>query len=264
MMCSSRRYTCVKCGLSLFLVQSDWTTPQVVFIKLHVCIIVIRLPRCVLKPMDGKHFYDTDFGLFPSVTTILGATSTDERKNMLIQWQERVGYDVAEHIKNRAAGIGTAAHLLNNAYQARKHGLPIPTEPLNEQYNLFGTAHHLNCRPFLDTVSNVYALEQAVFSSSLKLAGTIDCIGTVDGQTCVIDYKTKGRPQAEMWMEDPFQQGSLYAQMWNEHVEEKYRATRIIIVASSEHGTLQLFDADPLQHMDAALERVVTYYEMQN
>ena len=146
----------------------------------------------------------------------------------------------------------------------RKHGLPIPIEPLNEQYKLFGTAHHLNCRLLLDTISNVYALKQAVFSSSLKLAGTIDCIRTVDGQTCVIDYKPEGRPQTKMWMEEPFQQGSLYAQMWNEHVEEKYRATRMIIVASSEHGTLQLLDADPLQYMDAALEQVLTYYEMQS
>ena len=121
-------------------------------------------------------------------------------------------------------------------------------------------AHHLNCRPFLDTVEMVHALEQAVFSSSLRLAGTIDCIGVVDGTTCVIDYKTKGKPQAESWMEDPFQQGALYAHMWNEHVEERYHATHVIIAASSEHQTLQLFHADPLEHIDAALERVASYH----
>ena len=222
---------------------------------------MIRLPRCIMKPTDGKHFYDTDFGLFPSVTTVLGATSSEDKKNLLANWQERVGIDVAEYIKNRAAGIGTAAHLLNEKYQARKHGLSSPDEILKEEYRLFGTAHHINCRPFLDTVTAIHALEQAVFSSTLKLAGTIDCIGVVDGQTCVIDYKTKGKPQADDWMEDPFQQGSLYAKMWNEHTDEKHHVTHIIIVASSEHGTLQLFHADPLQHIDAALDRIGTYYE---
>ena len=216
-----------------------------------------------MQPMDGKHFYDTDFGLFASVTTIQSATRSEDKANLLAQWQQRVGFDVAEYIKNRAAGIGTAAHLLNEIYQARKHGLPIPDGVLQEEYRLFGTAHHINCRPFLDTVTAVHALEQAVFSSSLKLAGTIDCIGVVDGMTCVIDYKTKGKPQADDWMEDPFQQGSLYARMWNEHVEEKYHATHIIIVASSEHGTLQLFHADPLDHVDAALERVAKYHAME-
>ena len=222
---------------------------------------MIRLPRCVMKPTDGKHFYDTDYGLFPSVTTILGATAPEDKKQILKNWQERVGFEVAEHIKNKAAGIGTAAHLLNETYQARKHGLPLPDEQLNEQYKLFGTAHHINCRPFLDTVTTVHALEQAVFSSELGLAGTIDCIGVVDGQTCVIDYKTKGRPQAESWMDDPFKQGSLYARMWNEHVEERDHVTHIIIVASSEHGTLQMMHADPLQHIDSALDRVRQYYD---
>ena len=222
---------------------------------------MIRLPRCVMKPMHGKHFYDTNFGLYPSVTTVQGYTKSEEKKKILADWVERKTPKVADYIRDRAAGIGTAAHLLNEQYQARKHGLPIPTEKLDVEYKLFGMAHHLNCRPFLDTVEKVYALEEAVFSSSLRLAGTIDCVGMVDGKISVIDYKTKGRPQLESWMEDPFQQGSMYAKMWNEHVGKEYKATQIIIVASSEHQTLQLFHANPLQHEEPALERLKKYHE---
>ena len=222
---------------------------------------MVKLPRCVMKPMHGKHFYDTDHGLFPSVTTILGATKSDDKAKKLEDWIERVGKEVAEHVKYRTGKVGTVAHLFNEQYQARKHGLPIPTDKPNVEYKLFGMAHHLNCRPFLDTVEKVYALEQAVFSSTLKLAGTIDCVGMVDGKISVIDYKTKGKPQIELWMEDPYQQGALYAKMWNEHVSKEYQATQIIIVASSEHQTLQLFHADPLKHEERALERVRTYHE---
>ena len=222
---------------------------------------MIQLPRCVMRPMHGKHFYDTDHGLFPSVTTILGATKSQHTIDSFENWRKDKGDEVADHIKDRAANIGTAAHLLNEKYQARKHGLPETLEAINEEYALFGMAHHLMFRPFLDSVEKVFALEQAVFSSSLKLAGTIDCIGIVDGQVCVIDYKTKGKPQLESWMADPYQQGALYARMWNEHVSEGFRATKIIIAASSEYRTLQTFGTDPLEHEKAALERVARYYE---
>ncbi len=222
---------------------------------------MIQLPRCVLKPTHGKHFYDTDYGFFPSVTTALGATKSQRSIDILTNWRKREGGEVADYIMSKTSGIGTAAHLMNEKYQARKHGLPIPLKAVNEEYALFGMAHHLMFRPFLDSVEKVFALEQAVFSSSLKLAGTIDCIGIVDGQVCVIDYKTKGKPQREDWMEDYYPQGALYAKMWNEHVSEEFRATKIIIAASSEYRTLQTFGTDPLEHEKAALERVARYYE---
>ena len=202
---------------------------------------MIKMPRCQMRPQEGKHFYDTDFGLFPSVTTILGATQTKEKADVLKNWRIRKGDAVADHILETTSGIGTAAHLFNEKYQARKHGLPYPLDKFDEQYALFGHAHHVNCRPFLDSVEEVYALEQAVFSSELKLAGTIDCVGKVDGKICVIDYKTKGKPQKQEWMYDYFLQSSLYAEMWNLHVSEKYHAAGIIIVASSEFKTLQTF-----------------------
>ena len=227
----------------------------------------INLPKCVMKPQDGKHYYDTDFGLFPSVTTILKITTPQSDKDSLQRWIDSTGESVSNYIKDMAAGIGTVSHWYNEVYLAKKYGLPVPSdEDINtyhyNRYKLFGRAHHTNCRPFLDTVQDVYGLEQAVFSKKLKLAGTIDCIGMINNEICIIDYKTKRSPQKQEYMTQYFLQGALYTQMWNEHTIPKYHVTKIMIVASSEHHTLQVFPAKPDDYIQEALQRVDQYYDM--
>ena len=68
-------------------------------------------PTSTRALIDGKRHYDvgTDEKL-PSVTTILQATQSDEKKASLAKWRQNVGENKAEFIKNDAAERGTIMH----------------------------------------------------------------------------------------------------------------------------------------------------------
>ena len=69
-------------------------------------------PTSTRALIDGKRHYDvgTDEKL-PSVTTILQATQSNEKKASLAKWKQNVGENKAEFIKNDAAERGTIMHL---------------------------------------------------------------------------------------------------------------------------------------------------------
>ena len=63
------------------------------------------------KNFDGSRKYLTpDGSKLPSVTTILSATQSEEKKKSLQEWRKRVGYAKAQEITTEAAGRGTRMH----------------------------------------------------------------------------------------------------------------------------------------------------------
>ena len=58
---------------------------------------------------DARHYSVGDEKL-PSVTTILAATQSDEKRESIARWQAKVGKNEAERVKNVAGKRGTAMH----------------------------------------------------------------------------------------------------------------------------------------------------------
>ena len=222
---------------------------------------MIRLPTCELDTtITHAHFYKTSKGTYPSATTVLSATKPADKAASLEQWRFNTGKKLADYILKTAAGVGTGAHLFNEVYLAKKYELDIPGETPDSQYKLFAKAHHDNFKPFLETVSHVHVLEQAICSHKMCIAGTIDCVGVVDDKTYVIDYKTKRKPQREEWLSDHYVQATMYASMWNENTEPEYHVTGGLIAVSSECETLQIFKVPIERHLKEAYNRVQQYY----
>ena len=215
-------------------------------------------PGCRLEVVDGAHWYRTPYGLHPSVTTVLSKTAD---KRYLEDWRRNEGEDVADYITETATAIGGYAHSLNEAYMARRFGFSPPERHGKDTYKLFANAHHVNFQPFLDTVKDVCALEHSVVSLRMNLAGTIDCVGTVDGERCIIDYKTKRSPPGGPHVHDHILQGTLYAMMWNEVLGDIYPVTRIIIAASIEYGMFETYTAPASKHSGEAISRVVMFHQ---
>ena len=68
-------------------------------------------PPCVRSTTDGLRTYNVGNENLPSVTSILKATQSDEKRQKLAQWQARVGKDEATRVKNQAASRGSNMHL---------------------------------------------------------------------------------------------------------------------------------------------------------
>jgi len=63
------------------------------------------------ETIDGSRKYVTPDGFrVPSVTTILDATKSEEKKQALREWRKRVGEQQAQAITTEAAGRGTRMH----------------------------------------------------------------------------------------------------------------------------------------------------------
>ena len=71
----------------------------------------------------------------------------------------------------------------------------------------------LQAKSHLDKIDNIHAIEQALFSKELGVAGTVDCIAEYEGELSVIDFKTSKRPKPEKWIEHYFVQCAAYASM---------------------------------------------------
>ena len=68
----------------------------------------------------GSRHYNVGNKKLPSVTTILSATQSEDKKAGLDAWRERVGYQEAARITSQAALRGTEMHfVLENCIDGR-------------------------------------------------------------------------------------------------------------------------------------------------
>ena len=216
----------------------------------HFTHIPHNIQQATLDPTKYSHYYNTPDGKrYPSVTTVLGKTKSQDAKNSLQRWRNDVGQHVAEYIMREAATIGTQVHEINEAYLDNKPQKTIP--------RLISHAHHENFKPYLNKIDDIFGNEIRLYSDTMKLAGTADCIAKYDGTLSVIDYKTKRSTQKEEWMTDYFIQVTAYAMMWEELTGQKI--TQGVILVSSEKNTMQEFIVQTPQYKDQLLARLQNF-----
>ena len=67
-------------------------------------------PKSTRSIISGSRHYTINKENLPSVTTILKATESDEKKLKLAEWKERVGFKQAEIISREATSRGSSMH----------------------------------------------------------------------------------------------------------------------------------------------------------
>ena len=214
---------------------------------------ITSIPQCILDDSNNTHIYTTPDGeRLESVTKMLSMTAPQDKKAGLRRWRQKVGEEVAAYIMESARVIGVESHELNENY--------LNMIECTSNFHLLSHAHHRNFIPYLDKIDNICGIEVKLFSESMKLAGTADCIAEYNGILSVIDYKTKRSSQAEEWMNDYFVQTTAYAEMWKELTGQQIE--QLVILASSEKNTIQEFVSMPIFHIAELNERVVKFQEM--
>lgn len=206
----------------------------------------VRIPRARL--VEGHRYMTPDGAVYPSVTTVLGATKSVDAVDGMEAWRARVGDDVADYITKEAAETGSQAHALNEAYVT------------GQEYGgarLLARAHHENFIPYLNRIGRIYGAELPLYSDAMRVAGTADCIAEYDGHASVIDYKTKRVPQQPDWISDYHVQAAAYSMMFT--ALSGIRIQRCIILVSSERDTVQEFVSDPRDHAAEFLLRLAEY-----
>ncbi len=206
-----------------------------------------------LKQLDvdestGKRFYITPNGVkLPSVTTVLGHF----KKKSLIEWRNRIGNEEADKVMFRASNRGTRFHNMMEGYLRNEDDFLNGVMPdMRQAFN--------DMKETLDLIDNIRYIESPLYSEKLGVAGRTDVIAEFAGVPSIIDFKTSRNEKKVEWIENYFEQGTAYALMYEELVNEPMNQIVILIsVDFMEHP--QVFIRDKNQYVQSLLEKIHLY-----
>ena len=169
---------------------------------------------CENKYSYGNYFRDDDNGprtykvgekKVPSVTTILNATQSPEKKASLDAWRERVGHQEAQKIMVDASTRGTEMHYVLEQYINGKGYFNLSKK--GAQARLM--AHRL-IEDGLGPLTKVFGSEVNLAYED-QWAGSTDLVAIYDGKPSIIDFKQSNKPKKEEYITDYYYQIAAYS-----------------------------------------------------
>ena len=183
------------------------------------------------ETIDGVRYYSIpDVEELIKLVSITSITSHFNRE-IFINWRKKVGDVQADKITKAETKRGTDMHTLTE-YYLKNDDLPeVP--PISEF--LFKIA-----KGELNKINNIYALEGALYSKQLGIAGTVDCIAEYNGELAIIDFKTSKKPKPREWIEHYFVQAMAYGCMLYEMREIPVK--KLVIIMACENGECVVYE----------------------
>lgn len=206
-----------------------------------ICYEPVQLdtPEVSAKQVDDFRYYQIPYGdghvWVPSVTTITGY----EKKEFFKEWRE----DPANARKlDIALERGNAVHDACELYLKGDLAYDDCLRDCNTHRQCFEVIQKVLDR----SVSNVYALEESLYSTEHKYAGRVDCIAEFDGVLSIIDFKNTMKPKRKEWIQNYFLQSTAYSIAWKELTGQKIDQF-VIIVGHADGTKCQVF-REPTMH----------------
>ena len=206
--------------------------------------------------IEGKRHYVVGEYKLPSVTTILSATQSEEKRQSLERWKQRVGEQQAEKIKNTSSSRGTIMHKL-----LEKYILEEGYEDLTDLGQQAKPMAELIAERGLSKMEAYYGTEVTVHYPDLY-AGQTDLVGIFEGKDAIIDFKQTNKPKQREWIDDYFMQLGAYS-MAHDYVYGTQIEKAVVMMSSPEPYYQEfIVEGDELKHYKHKwLERVNQYYE---
>jgi ATP-dependent exoDNAse (exonuclease V) beta subunit len=175
-------------------------------------------PKSVRSLINDQRHYSVNDEKLPSVTTILSATESEEKKQAIARWKAKVGNVEAERVKNTAAKRGTSLHSYLEHY-INGQGLLDLTESGVEAQKM---AEVIRDKGFGD-LEEIWGSECVLAYEGLY-AGQTDLCGIYQGRESIIDFKQSNKPKREEYIGDYYLQLAAYATahdyMFNTKIEQ--------------------------------------------
>ena len=191
-------------------------------------------PKSTRSLINGKRHYDIGTNeKLPSVTTILQATQSEEKRKKLAEWRESQGAQAADRIKDIAALRGTSMHTYLEGYITDQRHLDLTA--LGKEA---GRMADIIIRSGLGDLEEIWGTEVTLYYPGLY-AGATDVAGIYNGRESIIDFKQTNKPKRREWIEDYFIQLAAYAMAHN-HVYDTQIQQGVILMCSKD-GCFQKF-----------------------
>ena len=181
-------------------------------------------PASIRSLINDQRHYDIGKEKLPSVTTILQATQSIEKKAILAKWKQKVGEIKAESIKNEAGNRGTIMHRIIEGYiTGEGHA------DLSDMGQAAGTmAQTIFKEGLKGRMDEVWGSEITLYYPGLY-AGATDLVGIYEGEEAIIDFKQSNKPKRREWIEDYFTQMAAYAMAHNHVYDTKIQSGVILM-----------------------------------
>ena len=218
-------------------------------------------PKSMRSMVSGSRMYAVNQEKLPSVTSILHATQSEEKKASLANWKARVGTVEANRIKNDASSRGTSMHTYLEKYLLGQLNLELLEEEENKSKKM---ADEIVEQGIKNKLSEIWGTEATLYYPG-KYAGTCDACGVYEGQETIIDFKQSNKPKKEEWIEDYFLQLGAYSLAHN--VVYNSRITQGIVLLCTVDNLFQDFRIQGKkleEYQSKFLEKVEQFYNQRN
>ena len=218
-----------------------------------------RYPKTQREKIEGKRHYAFDKEKSPSVTTILDATQSAEKREALANWRASKGEAEATRIVDESGARGTAMHKILEMY--------ILEQGYLDETNVGKQAHNMAMQVINSGLSNVteyYGTECTLYYPGLY-AGQTDLVGIHKGADAIIDFKQTNKPKKREWIDDYFLQLSAYAMAHN--ILFNTQIAKGVIMMCSKDNYYQEFVVEGSEfqkYKHNFLRRVDEFYKIRN
>ena len=214
-------------------------------------------PASIRSSIEGKRHYEITGQKLPSVTTILSATQSPEKKAKLEEWKKRVGTQQADRIRDVSATRGTAMHTYLEGYILGQNHMDLTS--IGQEA---GKMANVVIQSGLKDLEEVWGSEVTLYYPGLY-AGATDVVGIYDGKESIIDFKQTNRPKQREWIGDYFVQLAAYAMAHN-HVYGTKIQNGVILMCSKDcfFQKFEVSDKEFKGYMHEFLRRVDEYYKI--
>jgi ATP-dependent exoDNAse (exonuclease V) beta subunit len=178
---------------------------------------------------DGYRVYETpDGNSYQSVTTLLSAVS---RKD-INEWRNAVGIEAADKLSKYSATRGSNFHAYIEKYLKNE-------EFVLDKKRVVDVYLFKSFRSTLARINRIHLLEAPLYSHTLRLAGTVDCVAQFDRIDSVIDFKSSRKRKDRSEIDSYFLQTAIYSYM----IEELYRVRlkQLVVLIGVEFEKPQVF-----------------------
>jgi len=217
----------------------------------------MKLNHAELKTQEVARMrvYTTEGNHYPSITTLLGRTISEEKKQSLTNWQNSLGIKQANKITNDAANRGTNVHLLIERFLNKED---LKREQFSQDdFNLF-----TSLKIKLNQISEVWAQEIPLYSDMLQIAGRCDAIGVYKGVPSIIDFKTSTRLKSDKDIADYKLQCTFYGIACNELYGTDIQQGVVLMAANPGFPLEFIFDLNP--YVNTLADTVDAFYRTLN
>ena len=213
-------------------------------------------PPSIRSLIDDQRHYDIYGDKLPSVTTILQATQTEEKKAILAKWKQNVGEIKADQIRDQAAARGTIMHRIIEGYITGEGHADL--SDLGQAAGIM--AQTIFKEGLKGSMEEIWGSEITLYYPGLY-AGACDLAGIYEGQEAIIDFKQSNRPKRRDWIQDYFMQLAGYAIAHNCVYDTNIQSG--VILMCTKDNYFQKFvvkDAEFQDYMWQWLRRVDQYH----